>query len=257
MARVQISERKKAISMSSEVVAVGPVLSKEFADALRAAFVAGNCTALVEQIQLAIRKTVTGVILYGGMAREPVAAELGESDVDLLVLVDEPASGGIFGSADGIQIDLHIQHRNQTISDPHTNWIYAEGRPLFDSRPPELALWLEQLTIWKQKNADPWSEVDHLRSRVWAQRLAEKIVRLSGSDPTIAALHEARLLAALPTLHAQVKRIRTTSIGKWWRTVQTEDPALASALARYISRKPCVRQYIEVEELLNELYRST
>jgi hypothetical protein len=242
--------------MCSEVVAVGPDLPKELGEALRTAFRQENCTALVEQLEGLIRTTITGVMVYGSMARSSRATELGESDVDLLVLGDESVRGGVFGCADGVQVDLHIQNRNESLSDPNANWIYAEGRLLFDARPPELAAWLVELATWKRENPDPWSQVDHLRNRVWAERLIERIIRCKENDPTAASLHEARLLAALPTLHAQAQRKRTTSIGSWCVTLRSEHPALAQALSDYMVTRSAGLNSSLLRGLLSEVYRS-
>jgi len=191
------------------------------------------------------------------MASPSRSRQIGESDVDLLVLVSETASGGIFGRADNIEIDLHVHSRNAALSDPIDDWIiYAEGRVLFDLWPPALDDWLRNVSIWKQENPDPWTEADHLRDRVWAQRMLERVIRLSPIDPTVAAMHEARLLATIPTLYAQVKHQHTTSISHWWSTLRRENDLFAAALTAYTSKRSFPPDGFALQRLVEKLYDS-
>jgi hypothetical protein len=173
--------------VAAAIIAVGADLPDEFGRAVRVAFSDGDCSTLVAHLETAIGKSVTGIVVYGSMAARPLASELEDSDVDLLVLVEEAASGGVFGRTDGVEIDLHVQSRSATLSDPIANWIYAEGRVLFDPNEPELEYWLESLRKWKHDHADPWTDADHLRNRVWAQRLVERVIRLGAENPAVAA----------------------------------------------------------------------
>jgi len=240
--------------MSADVIAVGPVLPSKLGEAVRTAFRDGNSRDLVEQLEAVLGRAVTGLVVYGSMAGPFPSSRVGDSDVDLLVLVQETASGGIFGRADDVEIDLHVQSRHATLADPITNWIYAGGRVLFDVGPPELEEWLRSLSEWKRHNPDPWTDVDHLRSRVSAQRLVQRVRQLSQVDPGAAALHEARLLATIPTLHAQVKRTRTSSIGHWWPALASEDPEFAEALAAYLWKRSYPPDAGALQRLVEKLY---
>ena len=243
--------------MSEEIVAAGPVLPSKLGEAVRIAFSEDNYSVLVEQLEGVIEKRVSGLIVYGSMAQRSRSRAIGESDLDLLLLVQGTASGGVFGRADTIEIDLHVHSRDAALSDPVADWVlYAEGRVLFDTRPPELEAWLKSLVIWKQQNPDPWTEADHLRDRVWAQRMLDRVIRLSPIDPTVAAMHEARLLATIPTLYAQVKHTHTTSISKWWSALRRDNHSFADALISYTSKRTFPPDVVALERLLNELYGS-
>ena len=241
--------------MSEEIVAAGPVLPSQLARAVRSAFSEDDYGVLVEQLEAVIGKRVSGLIVYGSMAQRSRSRPIGDSDVDLLLLVQGTASGGVFGRADDIEIDLHVHSREAALSDPIADWIlYAEGRVLFDMRPPELDTWLKHLATWKQEHADPWTEADHLRDRVWARRMLDRVIRLGPVDPAVAAMHEARLLATIPTLYAQVKRTHTTSISKWWSALRRDDQAFADALIAYTSKRTFPPDAVALERLVDELY---
>ncbi len=135
---------------------------------------------------------LTGIIIYGSMAHSINSQKIGESDIDLLVLVDEIATGGVFGQADNLEIDLHIQSRKDSLNDVVTNFICSEGKVWYDLRPPELTDWLNRINARMNENTNPWTKADELRHRVWAYRLVNKITRISTIDPTAASLHEAR-----------------------------------------------------------------
>lgn len=243
--------------MSEEIIAVGPILPLKFGEAVRTAFCGDNCGALIEQFELLFGKVVTGLVVYGSMARPFPPYHIGESDVDLLVLVEEKACGGVWGLADKIEIDCRVHSRDGTLSDPIANWVlYAEGRVLFDSFPPELDTWLRNLSLWKRENPDPWTEADHLRDRVWAQRMVERVIRLGPIDPTAAAMHEARLLATLPTLYAQVKHKHPTSISNWWSSLTEENHLFANGLTSYISIRSFPPNGAALQQLVDELYSS-
>jgi predicted nucleotidyltransferase len=245
----------RVANMSEEIIAVGPILPLELGEAVKTAFRDDDYAVLVEQLESIVGKVITGLIVYGSMARRSQSRQIGGSDVDLLVLVQDAASGGVFGRADNIDIDLHVHSRNVALSGAIADWaLYAEGRVLFDLCPPELEAWLRNLALWKRENPDPWTEADHLRDHVWAQRMLERIIRLSPIDPTVAAMHEARLLATIPTLYAQVKRKHTTSISKWWATLAHENPVFANALASYTSKRSFPPDGAALQQLLNELY---
>jgi hypothetical protein len=121
-------------------------------------------------------------------------------------------------------------------------------------RPPELDTWLENVSIWKQQSPGPWTEVDHLRDRVWAQRMVNRIIQVGPIDPTIAAMHEARLLATIPVLYAQVKHRHDTSISKWWSRLTRENDVFANALTSYTSKRSFPPDGVALQRLLDELY---
>jgi len=219
--------------MHEHIVAVGPDLPAELAASIRDALDLGRCEMLLVHLEQMVGLEICGVLVYGSLARRKPPREIGDSDVDLLVLTTADAVGGVFGTAAGIQIDLHVQQRERTLANPQENWVYAEAEVLHDADPPLLKTWLNSLREWKAQTPDPWSSADHLRGMVWAYRLLRRVERLKRSDPTQASLHEARLLAALPELHAQVRQRRTTSIGQWWRSLRLSEPAMADALQAY------------------------
>ncbi len=239
---------------SEQRIAVGPVLPPALGEAIKAAFREQNYAALVEQLEFIIGLTITGLLVYGSMAKDPRSVLAAKSDVDLLVLVEANASGGVFGRAGDVDMDLHVQTRRETLGDSAVNWIYADAAVLFDARPPELNLWLNGLAMWKLKNPDPWTETDHVRSYVWAHRLVERVIKLSATDPAGAAIHEARLLANISMLYAQVKRRRTTSISKWWAILQHEDCVFADALTSYLSKRTYPPDGEALRCLVNALY---
>lgn len=240
--------------MTRQAVAVGPRLPTELGVALRTAFRDGDPRALIFQLEAAIALPVTGLVVYGSQAHRSPSDGIGDSDVDLLVLVDEPAEGGVFGTADGIQVDLHVQSRAETFAEPSINCVYWEGRALFDLRAPEVEDWLKSLRHWRAVNVDPWTAVDLLRDRVWAERLVERVALLASTEPAIAAMHEARLLATIPTLHAQLKRTRTTSIGQWWSNARRSDPGFASAVETYLTTRTALPNGAALKSLIARLY---
>src|SRR5690606_21869824 len=110
--------------MYRKIIAVGSILPKSLGLAIQAALTDNNYQNLVEELELLIKIKVTGIIVYGSMANSFNSQKIGESDVDLLILVDEIATGGIFGQADNLEIDLHIQSRSDSLNDVITNFIY-------------------------------------------------------------------------------------------------------------------------------------
>jgi hypothetical protein len=244
--------------MSEEILAVGPILPAKLGDAVRTALFGHDSGPLVEQLTSVLGTTVSGVIVYGSMARQSRSSQIAHSDVDLLVFVQEAACGGILGVAGDLQIDSHIHSRQAALSDRPAEWAlyYSGARVLFDLEPPELERWLNSLAAWQREHPDPWTRADHLRSHVWVRRMIERIVRLATTDPTVAALHEARLLATLPTLHAQLHRRHTTSIGQWWLTLSQENKALCDAVASYLSERSFPPNGAALQRLVDALYRS-
>lgn len=221
--------------MSEQIVAVGPLLPDNLAQAMREAFRTGDNSSLVEQLARLTEIQVSGLVVYGSMGDRSLPAEIGSSDVDLLLLTDSPANGGVFGFTQDIQVDLHVQMRDSTLNDPATNWIYADGRVLWDAREPELEKWLEFLRLWKHAHIERWTEADRLRSRVWAYRLVTRVEHLAQIDPAQAKLHESRLIAAFPGFHARLCERHTTSMSKWWRALPTSDPEFSEILEAYLS----------------------
>lgn len=219
--------------MHDHIVAVGPDLPADLAASIKDALDLGRGERLLLHLEQLIGLEICGLLVYGSLAGRAPPREFGDSDVDLLVLTTADAVGGVFGTAAGIQIDVHVQQRERTLASPQENWVYAEAEVLHDAEPPLLKTWLNSLLAWKARTPDPWSRADRLRGRVWAYRLLQRVERLKQSDPTQATLHEARLLAALPELHAQVRHRRTTSIGQWCRSVRLAEPALVDALQAY------------------------
>jgi hypothetical protein len=219
--------------MHEHIVAVGPDLPGELAVCIKDALDLGLCERLHAHLEKMVDLEISGILVYGGLAGRAPPREIGNSDVDLLVLTKADAVGGVFGTAAGIQVDLHIQQRESTLADPKENWVFAEAEVLYDTDPPLLKSWLESLREWMARTPDPWSRADRLRGKVWAYRLLQRVERLKQSDPTLATLHEARLLAGLPELHAQAQQRRTTSISQWYRSMLLDDPGMANALQAY------------------------
>ena len=219
--------------MPGHIVAVGPDLPAELAVSIQAALNLGHCEPLLRDLEQLIGLEISGVLVYGSLAGRVPPRNIGDSDVDLLVLTTTDAVGGVFGTAAGIQIDLHVQQRQHTLANPVENWVYAEAEVLHDAEPPLLEAWLKSLLEWKAQTPAPWTRADLLRGRVWAYRLLQRVERLKPSDPVQATLHEARLLAAIPELHAQVRQRRTTSIGQWCRSVRLYEPTMAGAIQAY------------------------
>ena len=219
--------------MHEHIVAVGPNLPADLAVDIKHALDRGRPERLLAHLEKLVGLEICGVLLYGSLAGRAPPREIGDSDVDLLVLTRVDAAGGVFGTAAGIQIDLHVQQRKRTLAEPSENWVYADAEVLHDAEPPTLKKWLESLREWKAQTPDPWSQADRLRGQVWAYRLLQRVESLQRSDPTEALVHEARLLAALPELHAQVRQRRTTSISKWYRSMRLDAPATADALDAY------------------------
>lgn len=219
--------------MTEHIVAVGPDLPDSLACAIREGVDEQNPGVLVRHLESLIDLEISGLLIYGSLAGRASPRGIDQSDVDLLVLTAVDAVGGVFGTTQGIQVDLHVQAREQTLEDPVRNWVYADGEVLFDNALPELQHWLEALQHWKSESKDPWTKADRLRGKVWAYRLLDRVERLRATDPAQAMLHEARLLAALPELHAQLHRRRTTSISHWWRATRQDDADLAGAFEVY------------------------
>lgn len=224
--------------MSSRPVAVGPVLGPALADALHQYFVHADVQQLLAQLRVLMPIPFSGVVLYGSLARRPLPAEIGDSDVDLLLLTDEPAHGGIFGFAQEVQVDLHVQTRAATLADLASNWVYADARILWDARPPELLQWQSTLRAWKSAHRPEWNEVDRLRNQVWAERLIRRLEKLAPVDEGKAWLLSSRLIAAIPQFHAHVRGMHTTSFSQWWGALAVSDPLLHDRLDQYL----CARQ---------------
>ena len=223
--------------MPKQIVAIGPNLPVSLGNAIRDALVKNNYHSLVMQLESLIQMKVTGIVLYGSMSKPIDPPQIGESDVDILVLVDEEATGGIFGRIENLEIDLHIQSRDTSINDIAANFIYSQGKVWYDLRPPELSEWLKQINLYMLENKNPWTQADELRHREWAYRLVNKITRIGKIDPTAASLHEARLIANIPTLYKVSQRKYTTSIGNWWQQLLQEDKTYADDISKYLSNR--------------------
>jgi hypothetical protein len=243
--------------MSEEIVAVGPVLPDSLGDAIRTALCGGDCSAIVSELERLTAKLVSGLIVYGSMAQPANASKLGKSDVDMLLLVAEPACGGIFGISGNIEIDMHVQARSAALAEPFPNVApYADGRVLFDENEPELETWLRDVLDWKQGNPDPWSAADRVRIHAWAQRIVNRVTREARDDAVAAAMHEARLLAELPNLYVMVKHRRVTSTSKWWAALKRQDPAFFERLSNYVASRPFPPDGFALQQLVDELFKA-
>lgn len=242
--------------MQNRIIAAGPVLPLELGETVRNAFFNNAYPKLVAALERITGVSISGLIVYGSRASLTPATVFGDADVDLLVLVDEPALGGVFGRAGEVEIDLHLHSRDDALSGPIAEWaLYSKGRVLHDVKAPELNHWLQRLSDWKSENPDPWSDVDQLKNRVWAYRIIDRIARLAPIDPAVAVLHESRLLATLSTLHAQVRRTHTTSISHWWAGLTGEDQRFAEAISTYASTRTYPPDAQALRKLVDTLYQ--
>lgn len=241
-------------NLKSPAVAIGPVIPNTLANALHLYFWDGKYCSLLTELQALISMPISGLVLYGSLAHRKIPAAIGDSDVDLLVLVDEPVHGGIFGYSNGVQIDLHVQTRQTTLSDFTNNWVYCDARVVWDSTPPQLLLWQEALKSWKIKNLPSWNEADLLRNTVWAERLIRRIERLLPDDIGQARLHFSRLIAAIPTFHSHLRGVHTTSFSQWWKGLAETDPIFYACLDHCLANaKISIQQLREVIVVLFEV----
>lgn len=236
-------------------VAFGPVLSPALGTIARNAFLNDIYHELVDALEAIIAMPVSGLIVYGSRTASRGAQNFGHADIDLLLLVDAPVEGGLFGHAGEVEFDLHLHSRQDALNGPVSEWmVYAQGQVLHDARAPELSDWIQHLQHWKHQNPDPWNTVDHLRNRVWAYRLVDRVARLAVTDPTAAVLHESRLLAAVSTLHAQVRHTYTTSISHWWRALTADEPAIAETITQYVAHRTYPPDAQALRALVDALY---
>ena len=113
--------------MKKEIIAIGPILPLSFERAVLSALTERDSTYLIEELKILIKLEITGVIIYGSMAKCFNIHKAEQSDIDLLVLTNQEASGGIFGQAGNLEIDLHVQPRKSSIEDVAGNFVYSEG----------------------------------------------------------------------------------------------------------------------------------
>lgn len=243
--------------MGERVIAVGPFLPDSLAATLRECFRSGVSAPLVAALAQLVGADISGLIVYGSMAQKILPAQLGTSDVDLLVVTDTGATGGVFGTSVDVQVDLHVQTRLTTLADAPANWVYADGRVLWDARPPELETWLEDLRAWKLQHLKRWSAAERLKHRVWADRLVERIQQLSDSDTVQSALHASRLIAAIPEFHARLRGVPTTSMSKWWRELPDADPAFADQMKSCLSGAGILRDSRRLGDIVAFLFASS
>lgn len=238
--------------MADGVIAVGPVLPFALKYAVEAAL-GGNCDELVRVLEKLLERRISGIIVYGSMSKSR-RAELGESDVDLLVLVDEDATGGVFGLAEDLEIDLHVHSRRKFLDDLAGSFVFAGGKAWYDVHPPELDGWLRDVDLRLTEEPNPWTKADYLRHRVWAYRLVRKIGRIGRIDPAAALLHEARLVAAIPLLHKVAQEEYTTSITNWWDQLVLEDRDLAKCISLYLENRRYPPDGIELRKLIDSIF---
>jgi hypothetical protein len=224
--------------MNARPIAIGPVLAHAMADTLHHYFSSGDELPLVLYLRTLMPIPFSGLALYGSLAQRSIPAEIGHSDVDLLVLTDEPAHGGIFGFAREVQVDLHVQMRAETLADLERNGLYGDARILWDARPPELQNWLAKLKIWRNANRPEWSTLERLRNEVWAERLIQRLEMTAPVDEGKAWLLSSRLIASIPSFYTQVRGLHSTSFSQWWRTLPASHPMLHERVNRYL----CDRQ---------------
>ncbi|MGQ7249330.1 hypothetical protein ACUN9Y_18615 [Halomonas sp. V046] len=206
-------------------VALGPVLPKELGERLTGAITRGEGAALRDQLEGLIGCAIDGLVVYGSALVSLSSA----SDIDLLILSAELVQGGLWGDSGDVLVDAHLHPRRRCLEAPVDHWSHLYGgRVLYDDAPPALETWLESIARWRLATPDPWRCDERLRDRVWALRSIARIARLNATDPLRATLHEAELLAAVPTLYAQARGMHPGSIGSWWAS--PPDPRLIQAL---------------------------
>lgn len=220
--------------MTATRIALGPLLPPSLGDAALAALHNHDAEPLVVAVASLVGAEVSGVLIYGGSAAQPATA----NDVDLVVLCDKSVSGGIWGDAGPVKIDAHLHHRAQLLSEPLGAWTkYRAARVLYDDKPAELENWLRDLRIYVEQNPNPWDDVDRVRDSVWAERMIARVRAATSVDPSLAALHEARLLSQLAALHAQANHTYQTSLSVWWAQMSIEDSPVGAAVRSYFASR--------------------
>lgn len=241
--------------MNKRLAVVGPRLPEALGNLVRKAFIQDSYTPLVESLEDLLAVKVGGLIIYGSRAARPTGSPFGVSDVDLLVLADEPVTGGVFGLAGDVELDVHLDERRSALTGDRSLWaLFAGGRVVFDRRPPELATWIEALSCWRRENPNPWSAAQIIKDRAWADRIVARLARAEPGSEKEMVLHEARLLAMLPTLHAQARGRHPTSITRWWTGLAEDDPPFASRLGAYLSNRTSKVNFAALAALIDSLY---
>lgn len=224
------------------VVAAGPVLSPSLGDAALEMLSGGTVDSLVREIETIIDLSVIGLFVFGSRA-DHLGATHGQappstSDLDLLVVVEQPAVGGIWGDAGSLEIDAHVYGYQAAVELPPSHLpIYRNAKLLFDRRFPLMTDWLARLQAWIADNADPWSAADRLRDCVWTDRMIRRIADASSVDPARAALYESRLLAEIAVLHNQANGKFNSSLSQWWRSLQAGEQVVQQAVENYLSTR--------------------
>jgi len=218
--------------MTGREIAFGPDLPADLGDLVAAAIRTGNAdapVALAERLSALLGTRVIAIVHYGSSSADGESAPF---DIDLLVLVEASAEGGLWGRAGGVDLDAYVAGIGQALAAVPAEWTHvADGRVLID-RTGDVASWLAGLRQWRAQEGGVRRASTLLRDRVWSRRMVERI-RLADGDPVRRALLEATLFAAIPELHAQVHHAASTSIKHWLTTIQADDPALTALMARY------------------------
>lgn len=238
------------------VVAAGPVLSPSLGEAALEMLSGGPVEPLVREIEATLGLSVMGLFIFGSRA-DRVGAAHGEalpstSDLDLLVVVEQPATGGIWGDTGSLEIDAHVYGYQALVElTPARLPTYRNARLLFDRRFPLMHDWLARLQAWVADNPDPWSAAERLRDHVWTDRMIRRIAHASNVDPPRAALYEARLLAEIAVLHNQAHARFNSSLSQWWRSAQANDQSVRQAVESYFAN----RRYPPDSKALEALFK--
>ena len=192
-------------------IACGPELPAELGALLRGDLSADAAkAALIRLLESLCGVALAGFVLYGSAARG--AASPG--DIDALVITREPASGGLWGAADGVEIDFHVYGLQALLQSSDDQWPHLSGAKALYDPDGVLGAWLARLAV-APTPAVPASRV--LRERVWARRMLRRVAERQHSEPGVAVLRAAELLSCLPETQAAVTGVPRGSITGWWR----------------------------------------
>lgn len=165
---------------------------------------------------------VAGVVVYGSFAR----GEAHPGDVDFLILAEDDARGGLWGTSGTMAIDGHVVPVQSTLSEDPAKWFYvADGAVLFE-RGDLVTEWLGRIraALASERRVLP-SEL--LRDRVWLHRMVDRVRRQSDKDPTVAMLRAAMLITVIPDIYARMRSELGRSASQWIEHIRVQDPEIA------------------------------
>ena len=201
-------------------VACGPALPAELGRLLRADLDDPvNVHLLVAALESLCGLVLAGFVLYGSAARGAPSP----GDIDALVVTALPAGGGLWGQADGVEVDFHVIGLDALLESPTDRWPHLrDARPIYDAT-GKLGGWVEAL---RRAGPPPVPASARLREQVWARRMLRRVADRRASEPGVAAMRAAELLVMLPEVQAAVSGVPRGSVSGWFRGLDAETQAL-------------------------------